>query len=751
MIPFVIGIALLQWLPVLPALLWPCIATAILFSCCFIGNNILRKISILLFALCLGFTWAAFQAKRTLSKKLPETDFGKVISAEGWVASIPKKTRLGLQFQFRLKHANGKPENGLVQVSWYQQYEDIQVGDEWRFSLKLKHIHGLMNPDGFDYQRWAFMHGIVAKGYIIDRVKPHLIQRHSWKYPITHYRARLQHLIQNTIKEPSYSAIITALSIGAKSLITPDLWRVFQRTGTSHLIAISGLHVGMVAAAIYFLLAWLWRCFPRFLLYIPAQRVGALASIIVACTYGLLVGFSLPTQRAVIMIAVLMLSQLLSRYLLLWRRLLLAFVIVVALQPLALFSASFWLSFSAVFWIAYAMVEDSWWRLQLAVFVGLMPLTLFYFHQISLVSIVANIIAIPWVTLLLVPICLLACIVNFFSLSAAGFLFFLAEKMLMPLWWFLQWLSHFSFSVWVHPLHQFFVLFSLFIAIALLLAPRGFPSRYLALVFLIPFFFTKIPRPKQGDVWISLLDVGQGLSAVVQTAQHVLVYDAGPKYPTGFDAGRSVVMPYLQDIGVSKIDTLMISHGDNDHIGGAKWLLSMMPIKQLITSVPKSHWQRPVTTCYSGESWQWDQVNFQVLSPRKNTPYEDNNSSCVLHIRAGAHSILLTGDIEKSVEKILLLEQKRYLPSSVLVAPHHGSRSSSSLAFVETVHPQYVLLPVGYENRYRFPAASVLQRYQSVGAQIFTTAKQGAIQLHLPKEGVISARTVYHRRHYWQN
>jgi len=247
-----------------------------------------------------------------------------------------------------------------------------------------------------------------------------------------------------------------------------------------------------------------------------------------------------------------------------------------------------------------------------------------------------------------------------------------------------------------------------------------------------------------------LLDVGQGLSAVVQTAHHVLVYDTGPKYPTGFDAGRSVVMPYLQDVGITKINMLMISHSDNDHIGGAKWLLAMMPVKELMTSVPKSHWQRSVVACFAGESWQWDNVNFRVLSPPKNLPYEDNNSSCVLRIQAGAHSILLTGDIEKPVEKRLLLNQKAHLPSTILISPHHGSRSSSSLAFVKTVHPRYVLIPVGYENRYRFPAASVLQRYRSVGAQIFTTAKQGAIQLHVPKEGAISVRIAYHHRHYWQ-
>jgi len=393
-----------------------------------------------------------------------------------------------------------------------------------------------------------------------------------------------------------------------------------------------------------------------------------------------------------------------------------------------------------------------WLRVQCAIFFGLLPLSLFYFHQFSLVAFVANTIAIPWVTIVLVPICLLASVANVISITVSRLLFMLAAKALNPLWWFLRWLSHFPYAVWVHPIHSIFIMLIMLGAILLLLAPKDFPGRYLAVILFLPFFFARNPSPKPGGVWLTLLDVGQGLSAVIRTSQHTLIYDTGPKYPSGFDAGRSVVMPYLQDIGIKRIDIIMISHGDNDHIGGAGWLLSHYFVKKVITSVPQSRWDpRQGERCYAGQSWRWDGVDFRVLSPPKEQAYQDNNSSCVLRIRAGQHQILLTGDIEKPAERALLKHEKEELPATLLVAPHHGSRTSSTLGFLKAVDPRYILIPVGYQNRFHFPAESVIQRYRSGGAQIFSTAEKGAIQVHLPSMGPVRVISSYHRRHYWQN
>jgi len=785
MISFVVGVFVLQWFRVLPSLSVVFCITVALFLLVFFSKKILRVILLIFCCVSLGFLWADYLATRQQEKQLPDADFGKSVSVRGWVASIPKETPLSMQFLLRLQCLDGHRHGGLVRVSWYQRHQKLAVGTYLHVQLKLKKIHGLRNPDGFDYQRWAFSRGIVASGYVIAMTaKPKVIARNvsdaaisygqgdcfsslamtgSFRdcftsFAVTAYRANLQSRIQANIHDKNLASIINALSIGSKALIHPDTWQVFQRTGTSHLVAISGLHVGLVVAVIYFLVAWLWRRFPFLLLRIPAQRVAAVLALLSSWCYGLLVGFSLPTERAVIMFSVLMLSQFFIRQVSLWYRLLLAFFAVIVFQPLALFSASFWLSFMAVFWMAYAMLVrpknkkkiEIWFRIQYALFLGLLPAGLFYFHQFALVSFVANAVAIPWVTILLVPMCLLASLLNLISPILSGYLFFLSAKLLMPLWWFFSFLSQFQYAVWVHPIHSFFVLISTLMAVLLLLAPKGFPCRYLSIIFMLPFILFHEQRPKPGGVYLSLLDVGQGLSAVIRTANHLLIYDAGPKYPSGFDAGRSVVMPYLQDIGVRKIDMLMVSHGDNDHIGGVHWLLSHLPVKRVVTSVPQSHWQQFVDACYAGKAWIWDGVQFQVLSPAKNETYADNNSSCVLRVTAGGRHILLTGDIEKPAERYLLSHRKKALPASIIIAPHHGSRSSSSWAFVQVVHPEAVLIPVGFQNRYRFPAASVLARYHRVGAKIFPTSHLGAIQVKISPAGRVCIRPTYQQRHYWQ-
>jgi len=276
---FVFGIAVLQWFVTLPSLLYLIFIALILLLLVFFQKGVVRKIGLFLFSFFLGLSWATYQAHRLMSSSLPT-------SGMGWIASIPKRTPLGLQFQFRMQK-----KGALVKVSWYRHYQALHVGDQWRLPLKLKHIRGLVNFDGFDYQRWAFQQGIVAKAYVLNKRHPKLIQHQRWKFPVTRYRASLQVLIQSSVKDKALSAVLTALSIGSKSLITPDVWQVFQRTGTSHLIAISGLHVALLAGVVYFLMGFFLRCFPKLLLRFPAQRAGAVAAILVSWVYGLLVGF----------------------------------------------------------------------------------------------------------------------------------------------------------------------------------------------------------------------------------------------------------------------------------------------------------------------------------------------------------------------------------------------------------------------------------------------------------------------------
>ncbi len=652
-------------------------------------------------------------------KKLPESFLKKPMTVIGSINSIPEKNKLGLRFLLKSKVGN-------IQVSWYRPIRIPHTGEHWQFLLKLRLIHGLHNPNGFNLERWAKMHDIVASAYVLHN-KALLLSKAS--ISINAFREKVQDAIQHHVHSQQLGSIINALSIGSKKLISADDLLVFQKTGTAHLIAISGLHISLVVLIAYYFCNGLVRCIPWLLLQWPAQRIANLFSMLVAWIYSFLVGFSLPTERAIIMVTVWVLSTIFFQPLSVVWRLLLAFVVIFALQPLALFSSSFWLSFMAVFWIAYARGGKlSSWRVKWVLNLGLLPITLYCFHQVALMSIFANLVAIPWVTLLIVPLCLSATIIFLFSKGLACWIWSLAAQCFSPLWYLF--LSLWSLGQWLHPINDFWVLLSALIGTLWLAAPYGLPLRSVGVVLLIPIFFVVPARPKNKVVWLTVLDVGQGLATVIQTAHHVLIYDTGPRFPMGLDAGRSVVIPFLQTHGIEKITMLIVSHGDNDHIGGSFWLVKHIVVKSILSSIPKSPWHRAYNHCYAGQHWQWDGVQFHMLWPPKEMPYQDNNSSCVLRISIGKQAILLTGDIEKEAERALLL-QKVPLASTVLVVPHHGSRSSSSLAFIRSVHPIKAIISTGYKNHYHFPAPSVLERYRDEGAEIFSTAQYGAVQIVL--------------------
>ena len=680
---------------------------------------------------------------------LPEQWISHPLAVEGQIISLPTTRYSSAHFDFQVTRFMGKQQSTRLSLTWYRPYPSLTVGDTWELIVKLKPLHGLHNPGGFDYEQRLSMQGIDASGYI-DNQKPFKkLQHNPWVHPITQLRQHIQWIIQHSISDTALAAIINTLTIGSSSLMSSMVWSVFQNTGTAHLMAISGLHVGLISSVVYFIVYRLWCVFPGLVLRTPAPRAAAIATLLAAILYGLLVGFSLPTQRAVIMIGACTLASLFYQPLPVWRRLVFAFVIVLIFQPWAWSSASFWLSFMAVLWIGYSMRGRLWknrgfkiWcRLQMAVFLGLLPLTLYFFQRFSLVSILANVLAIPWVSMIIVPLCLLASVTCLFSISCAQWIFWLAAKILLPLWWWLDVLARWPHAVWYHAVSNRWVLFASVIAVFLLLAPKGWPGRWLGWIWALPLFFYRVPGPAVGSIDFTLLDVGQGLSAVVRTANHILVYDTGPRSYGGFDAGAEVVMPYLRLLGIPRLDVLMVSHGDNDHIGGATAILAGLPVAKILTSVPR-RFHVPAHYCYTGQHWRWDEVDFQVLSPPKRETYQGNNSSCVLKVSTRAHSLLLSGDIEKPREAWLLTQRNLRLSADVLVAPHHGSGSSSSMAWVKSVGAQDVLFPVGYYNRYGFPNPRVVKRYRDLGAHVFTTSAVGAIQVHIGADGKMTIKTI---------
>jgi competence protein ComEC len=584
----------------------------------------------------------------------------------------------------------------------------------------------------------------------------------SWRYTIDRGRQWLSQQLATQLHGREMTAgLIPALSVGDRRGIGSDTWAVLRTTGTAHLLAISGMHIGLLAGLVYWLTCRLWRAMGgRFLLWLPAPRAGAIMASLAALLYAAMAGFSIPTQRALVMLLVVMLAVWRLRPLQPGRTLAWALLVVLLLDPLAVLSAGFWLSFGAVALILYAMTGQlgraarplQWLRIQLWITLGLLPLMLLLFQQISLVAPLANLVAIPVISLLVVPLVLVASICSLFAPVAAGGLLSLVSSLLE---WLMQWLG--ALADWPLSHLQPVIpdggsLLLLMAGILLLLVPRGLPGRVLAPVLLLPALLGQFPRPAPGQAWLTLLDVGQGLSAVVQTRSHLLVFDTGPRFSSGFDTGRAVLVPWLQQAGYRRIDVLVMSHGDNDHIGGLRSVLARYPVTRLYTSVPGQILAEQVMLCQAGQQWQWDGVRFEILGP-SGPMASENDAACVLRIVAGNQAALLPADIEKAGELKLLQQEAEKLPAVMLVAPHHGSLTSSTPAFVRAVHPKYVLYPVGYHNRYRFPRPEVVQRYARLGAGQYLSQEQGALKVVLGTDGGLCKPISYRRsvRRYWHS
>lgn len=737
-------IILLQWINLFPSIFW---GIGVLLSCLFlffIRNYFFRIIVVFFIGASIGQMYLSGYWEYLNRWKLPDEFINKPVLVEGKIVSLPSQQYQSSHFLFQLNQFSGEKVNALVQLSWYGQQPLLLVNDRWRWWVKLKPPHGLQNPGGFDYAAAMKKQGIVAKGYVVTRMPFILISREKIAHSLSKIREYLQQLIQKSIQDPNLAAIITALTVGSTALMTPDLWKVFQNTGTTHLISISGLHVGLLAGMVYAIALWIYSRFSRLVLRIPAPKVAGIAGLMIAIFYAILAGFSVPTLRSIIMLSVVILGEFSAYSIPFIHRFWWAFLLISVLDPFSLSTASFWLSFIAIASLNYLgsgriRHQNNWksgLKLQILMTIALLPLTIWYFQQFPWMSLFANIIAIPWMGFVIVPLGLLGILMSIFSISIAKFLLMLTGKLLWPLWEYLLWISHQPHVLWHHAMHNMGILISVSIGVAWILAPKGWPARSLGWLWILPLFFYKPVIPLSNSVWLTVLDVGQGLSAVIQTQHHVLIYDTGPRSPFGFDAGQEVLVPFLLRQNITNIDLLMVSHGDNDHRGGAATLLSIFPVKSILTSAPH-YWPGRATACQQGQHWVWDGVNFTVLWPKNAAdPYDGNNSSCVLSIRTPDHGILLVGDIEHSVEALLVKQYGQQLSADVLVSPHHGSRTSSSLAFVEAVKPREVVFPTGYFNRYRFPSKIVVQRYRDIGATLYNTAITGAVTVKLENNKV---------------
>ncbi len=723
-IAYTVGCLLLFQFDILPTVdpRWLLLLAALL-----ILFRLTRWLAIALFA----FTLTLSHSQHSLDDRLQSDYIAKPLTLQGRIITIPDYQSRSVRFIFSPADPN-LPRK--IRLTWYQPYpKDLHSGQQWQLTVKLKPPYGMANPAGFDYEKWLFQQHIGATGYVRNTNNQQLLSSEHADI-INTTRQQIADAIAQHLPSYPYLGLIQALLTGIKHNIPDAQWATLTATGTNHLLAISGLHIGIAAAIGFFLFRWLWSIRAANLSLFPAQYMGALASIITATTYAALAGFSVPTQRALVMVVVLMLSQFSTKPTPHSHRLALAAILVLVIDPIAVLSPGFYLSFFAVAIILfvsqyrYPTPRWQWITLHLMITLGLTPILLLFFGQFSLIAPIANFFAVPFVSLIIIPLLFLATACLWLVPSIATFLFELAHELIAYLLFALTQLSALPLAQWQNNSHSFEALILIGIITFIILLPHKLPMKGLAYLGLAPLFIasshTKIA---DGNVKLTLLDVGQGLSAVIETQHHRLVFDAGAKFNHQFNAGEAIVLPYIKKQGADHIDTLIISHSDNDHRGGAEALLNGTTVNQLLTSQPES--LPGSQLCIAGQYWVWDNVKFELLNPPLGLKGNDNNLSCVLKVTGQHHSILLTGDIERETEQRLIQHYGQNLHSDILIAPHHGSKTSSTEEFIQAVRPEIVLFPASYLNRYHFPAQSVINRYQAIGAKQYSTAHHGALTL----------------------
>ncbi len=701
-----------------------------------------------------GFLWGHLHAVERLSPELPQALESRTVTLIGTIEGLPQSLQRSSRFEFRVEEADlaGEPIafRGKVRLSWYGKAPKLVPGERWKFAARLKRPHGMFNPGGFDYERWLYQQGLRATGYVVDKGDNSPLGQ-SGAAGVHRVRQRFQEQIVSVLGARDAAAIIRALAIGDRDGITPAQWDTLTATGTNHLMAISGLHIGLVAGFAFFAIRRLWGLLPRLPLRLPAPMAGAWGAFIAAGAYAAMAGFSIPTQRAMVMVAVVMGAILWRRQAVSTHGLAVALMAVLLLDPSSVLSFGFWLSFGAVAVLFYAMAArvgagGLWWkwgRAQWAVFVGLVPALLLFFQQLAPSAPLANLVAVPWVGLLVVPLTLVGTLLLGVSEGLGAPVLRLAAAALEGVWPLLE-----ALAEAVPPLSasapSAWALLPAGVGIALLIAPRGWPGRWVGVLWFLPL----LGRPdalEEGRFRLALLDVGQGLAAVVRTAEHTLLFDTGPRFPSGFDAGQAVVGPFLTQAGIRQIDHLMISHGDSDHAGGAPYVLENFRVKAISRGGVDG-----LEACRQGQAWQWDGVAFQVLHPAEPSP--GNNGACVLKVTAAnGQALLLTGDVEAAAERQMLARSAPALRADVVIAPHHGSTTSSTKAFVTAVQPRYALFSVGYRNRFGFPRPIIVERYRDHAAVIADTAASGAIFVDFGGSELGLARYREMARRYWHD
>lgn len=664
-----------------------------------------RVTLLLALALCI---WMAWQFERASEARW--NGEAQTLELRGVIQAPVSRQGSGYRFGFEPEAGPGR-----LRVAWYRDAPELRAGDCWNLTVRLRSPRGSLNPGGLDYEAWLFREGYAGLASVRAGQRCGSAAS-SWR---DHWRDDLARFSQ-----PRAAATVQALLLGDRSGLGDGDWEVLRRTGTSHLLAISGLHVGLIAGLGYLLgvLAWkvlLYRYLPR------SRDCGVVVAALAALGYAALAGFAIPVQRALIMCLLGLLAILSSRRRELIQTLALALVLMLAWNPLVLLAPGFWLSFAAafaIFWYLRWYPQQGWLRqllgIQLLLSVLLMPLSLLFFGGLSWLALPVNLLLVPLFGILL-PTWVLLCLA-YLSLGWDVPMNWVLYSMDW-LWLGLSWLADAPWAYRSYAQPSWGLALVAVLGVLLLVPPKWW-SRTLAAPCLLVVLCAGADRPAWGEFRLWVWDVGQGQSILLQTAEQDLLYDAGPAWPGGFDAGEQLVAPALHALGVRRLDVLIISHADSDHAGGQRAIERQFPIAQ--------RWGSGARPCIAGMNWRIDGVVFGFVHPPAGN-WSDNNGSCVLRVLANSgRAALLTGDIEAAAERVALAG-KHSLRADVLLVPHHGSASSSSPDFIQAVQPKLAIASAGFANRWGFPSEPVRHRYAQLEIPLLVSGQTGALRVEV--------------------